>query len=156
MAEIDKVRIRFSFLPQTPEEKEAGIIKFYVPDESYRVLLKSYALVHKKGLGDQMAVISPWDWDYTKEAFEFFHWVRDQIVKHVNGGICTSSDAAKEKQDLKADFGARTPQGKIRSMKTYNRAELWKLCQGAVQRAEEVGVAITEKIVDYELLEEGQ
>ena len=145
---MDKVRIRFSFLAPTEEEKQRGIVRLLV-DDTYLKHLRAYAHQHFNNLSNQMAIISDWDWDYTAEAFSFFHWVRDQIVK-IQSGKVTKTEAETLKKQLKAEFG---PHGKT-SLKEYSRYELWQVCEGAVQWLGEAGGSIHEKQIEYQLLKE--
>ena len=148
---MDRVRIRLAFIPVPAEDRGYGRVWLQV-DSKYINLLKRYAMEHSDTLGDTMAVFEPWNWDYTEEAFNFFHQVRDMILLRQSGPDAVRSRSEREalKKQLKKEFGPEKE-----SIKDYTRGELWDLCQGAVQWLMEAGGDLGELRVDFEMLGEG-
>ena len=147
---MDKVRIRLAFIPVPVEDRGDGLVWLQV-DSKYINLLKRYAMEHSDTLGDVMAVIEPWNWDYTEEGFNFFHKVRDMILDKQGGpdAVRAKSERDALKKQLKEEFG---PPGK-ESIKEYTRRELWDLCQGAVRWLQEAGGDLGGLRIDFEELE---
>jgi hypothetical protein len=146
---MDKVRVRFSFLPSSSEEREAGIVRLKV-NPNYKNILHSYGLEHRSTLGDQFAVFEPYTWHYSTEAIRFFHKVRDMILEKQSGPDAVRSKTEKDhlKKQLKEEFGPD------KSLKEYTRSELWHLVQGAVQWLYEAGGDLGSLRVDFEELKQ--
>lgn len=152
---LDKLRIRFTFLPTTDEEKAQGIIRAKV-HPNYIADLHAYGMAHRGRLDDQEAVLKDWNWEFNEEARKFYFAIRDAIVE-AQSGRKTSAECTKMHKDLKKEFGARDSRMKIKSLKDaatepYTRRELWMLVQGALDWLEEAGGSLAGSTGDYKML----
>ena len=153
---MDSVRVRFTFLPSSSEEREAGIVRLRV-NPNYKNILHAYGLEHKSMLGDQVAEFEDYTWHYSTAAIRFFHKVRDMILLAQSGEMAVKSKSEKDhlKLQLKEEFGVieqHMDKRVYKSLTKYTRGELWKLCQGAVEWLYEAGGNLGGLRVDFEEL----
>ena len=153
---MDKIRVRLSFLQSTEEEKAQGIVRFKT-DGNFITDLHQYGLLHRDKLGDQMAVITDWNWDFTEEARHFYFVILDKIVKVQSGWYDKRERDLLHKQ-IKKQCNITRTDGKLKSLKKsetepFKRSELWAITRTAIDWLMEAGGSMAGLRGEYKLLE---